>query len=170
MKYFAYGSNMFCARLKAKNRVPSAQKIGVYTLTKHDLRFHKKSNGSAKCDAYQTGNEKDFILGVLFDISSAEKEDLDKAEGLGHGYDQKTVSVLNDCGEICEAVTYFATNIDASLKPYSWYKKHVVTGAREADLAEEYVKKKIDVIVSVEDPCKERESEELAIYGNKVPK
>jgi len=38
MKYFAYGSNMSLLRLRA--RVPSAERIGMFTLVEHALRFH----------------------------------------------------------------------------------------------------------------------------------
>ena len=39
MKYFAYGSNMSIVRLK--QRVPSAQKVGIVTLKNHQLRFSR---------------------------------------------------------------------------------------------------------------------------------
>lgn len=50
--YFAYGSNMSSARLRA--RVPSCRPIGIAFLPGHELRFHKRSkDGSGKCDAFQ---------------------------------------------------------------------------------------------------------------------
>lgn len=59
MKYFAYGSNMSLLRLW--QRVPSAVRIGVFTLQGHQLRFHKLGkDGSGKCDAYQTNNTLDL--------------------------------------------------------------------------------------------------------------
>ena len=80
-KYFAYGSNMFAARLRA--RVPSAKAIGTYTLPSHDLRFHKRSDmdGSGKCDAFETGDAADFVMGRLFTIDAAEEGKLDGHEG-----------------------------------------------------------------------------------------
>ena len=54
----------------------------------HRLEFHKVGrDGSAKCDAFETGNPDDSVIGVVFDIHTAEKNYLDQAEGLGVGYD-----------------------------------------------------------------------------------
>jgi len=81
MLYFAYGSNMSVSRLR--KRVPSASPLGCHILKKHDLRFHKKSkDGSGKCDAYETSNDKDIVYGALFGIDPNEKPALDAAEGL----------------------------------------------------------------------------------------
>ena len=68
MKYFAYGSNMHPARLKA--RLPNILCIsGIFTLPGHTLRFHKVGKDrSAKCDAFYTGNKADHVLGVLYEI------------------------------------------------------------------------------------------------------
>lgn len=163
MKYFAYGSNMSLARLRS--RVPSARKVGSCRLNRHVLRFHKRSNdGSAKCDAYATGNDSDYLLGILFDINESEKPGLDCAEGLGKGYGEKEVAVVGQDGEVHIALTYYATRIDASLAPYRWYKAHVLTGARNAGLPAAYIQQ-IEIVAAIEDPDRERERRELAIYG-----
>ena len=48
--YFAYGSNLHPERLR--ERVPSAESLGVARLEAHVLRFHKRGrDGSGKCDA-----------------------------------------------------------------------------------------------------------------------
>ena len=93
MQYFAYGSNMCAGRLQG--RVPSATFIRIAKLTGHSFRFHKRStDGSAKADAFETGNPSDFIWGVIFDIAEAQKPKLNDAEGLGHGYEEKSAAVL----------------------------------------------------------------------------
>ncbi len=163
MLYFAYGSNMSMRRLRAGNRAPSADRITVATLPGYRLVFHKKSaDGSAKCDAYYTGRPDDFIIGVLYELRESEKRSLDIIEGLGHGYDEKEVTVITDSGPL-NAVAYFATNIDASMKPYDWYKVHVVVGAQENDLPANYLDM-IDAVESVADPDRQREARELSIY------
>ncbi len=113
-------------RLKA--RVPSAITIGKGVLQEHRLVFHKisRKDGSGKCDVIKS--ESDDVIGVLFEIDRAEKSTLDKAEGLNYGYDEKAVIVKLESGATVSAVTYFATNIDASLKPYTWYVRHVLEG------------------------------------------
>jgi len=165
--YFSYGSNMSIKRLR--DRVPSASFVTVATLHKHDLRFHKKSkDGSGKCDAHETNNIEHFVIGVVFEIAGSEKQELDRKEGLGYGYEEKTIALSAQSGAPITAMTYYATDIDPSLKPYHWYKHHVVTGAKENGLPEEYVEN-ICNIESVADPKPERHESEMAIYaGNEV--
>ena len=103
MHYFAYGSNMSTSRLR--ERVPSAEALGCFALGGHDLRFHKPSkDGSGKCDAYLTKNAVNIIYGVLFKIDPKEKPALDKAEGLGYGYNQKEITVTASDGSLVTAV------------------------------------------------------------------
>ena len=162
MRYFAYGSNMSLSCLRA--RVPSAQRIGSFTLIEHDLRFHKISkDGSGKCDAFYTGNPDNYVQGVLWEIDPGEKGALDRAEGLGYGYDEKNVKVLNGSGEGLDATTYYAIKIDNALKPYCWYKNHVLVGAQESSLPESYIQE-IEAVECVEDPDEQRDAEQRAIH------
>ena len=162
MLYFSYGSNMSSRRLR--HRVPAANFVTTATLYGHDLRFHKRSlDGSAKCDAYKTGDDTDSIIGVVFDLTESEKPILDTYEGLGHGYDKKIIEVETDSGHIIEAMTYYALIIDPALKPYHWYKQHVLRGAMEHELPEEYTKHILG-IDSLEDPDTSRHEREMAIY------
>jgi gamma-glutamylcyclotransferase len=163
MLYFAYGSNMSIARLRA--RVPSAVALGCHSLRGHDLYFHKSCNdGSAKCDAFCTSNVADVIYGALFEIASAEKPALDKVEGLGHGYAEKQVTVTAQDGSLRIATTYIASEIDKTLKPYSWYMNHVLIGAMETSLPQDYVELKMHSIAVIEDSDKNRDAEERAIH------
>lgn len=163
MKYFAYGSNMSLRRLK--KRVPSAEMVGMFSLKSHDLAFHKSSkDGSGKCDAYFTGNIEDNIFGALFEIDENEKRSLDRAEGLGYGYDEKRVEVEDELGNTFEAVTYVATNIDKSLTPYSWYLNHVVVGAKETGVPVSYLEN-IQAVTASEDPNKARDKEQREMYS-----
>lgn len=166
MHYFAYGSNMSLSRLR--KRVPSAKFLGCHRLTKHDLRFHKASkDGSGKCDAYFTSDPGDVVYGALFEIDPIEKTALDKAEGLGFGYDQKQVIVISDDSSFIEAVTYTATIFDDSLKPYSWYINHILVGAQETFLPLNYIKTKIKNIETTEDCNRDRDANERSIHGPK---
>jgi hypothetical protein len=162
MHYFAYGSNMSTARLR--QRVPSAMKVGLVSLAGHDLRFHKRgADGSGKCDACETGEQQDFVLGSLFLIEASDRIYLDRAEGLGRGYDEKWVTVTDHAGAGVRALTYCATAIDESLKPYSWYLNHVIIGARETGLPDHYLAR-IEGIVSVEDTDLRRDAMERAVH------
>ncbi len=151
---------------RLSDRVPSAKFVTVATLSEHKLKFHKisKKDGSAKCDASETGNTKDKIIGVVFDISESEKPDLDRKEGLNYGYNEKMVEVDSIEGEKMIATTYYATNIDSSLKPYHWYKEHVLRGAKENNLPKQYIET-ISKIKSVKDPDSKRHEQEMAMYS-----
>lgn len=166
MHYFAYGSNMSLSRLK--KRVPSAKFLGCHRLTEHDLRFHKTSkDGSGKCDAYFTSDPGDAVYGALFEIDPIEKAALDKAEGLGFGYDQKQVIVISNDGTLIDAVTYTATIIDESLKPYSWYMNHVLIGAQETSLPLNYIQTKIRKTETTEDCNRDRDANERSMHKPK---
>lgn len=162
MYYFSYGSNMSKKRLQ--DRVPSAKLVGTCKLKSHTLKFHKASNdGSAKCDAEQTDNPDHIVYGVIFDIPDDDKHLLDRKEGLGMGYEEKNVSVEFQDGTIVNAFTYYATNIDPLSKPFDWYKEHVVRGARENNLPEDYIKD-IQSTDAKKDTNEERYENELSIY------
>lgn len=143
--YFAYGSNLYTPRLRF--RVPDCRHLGIATLRRHQLRFHKRSiDGSAKCDAFQTIFDDDFVLGALFEIPESQKGALDRAEGLGGGYLEKSVTV-EGTGGVTEAVTYVADQsaITTSLQPYGWYRDFVLRGAAEHRLPLDYVRRFIEV-------------------------
>jgi len=162
MLYFAYGSNMSPKRLL--QRVPSAVVVGVATLPGHRLAFHKIGrDGSAKCDAALTNTAADHVHGVIYRIAFGHKARLDAKEGLGCGYEQKTVEVqLRDQGR-SSAFLYYATHIDASLRPFTWYREHVLCGARENALPEHYIAA-IHAVDAVDDPDPQRHRLETAIY------
>ena len=164
MFYFAYGSNMSSARLRA--RVASVRVVSLATLPGHALRFHKTGrDGSAKCDAFATANANDVVIGVLFDLDAAHKTTLDRYEGLGAGYDDKRVMVTTPDGELHAAVTYAATQIDTALAPYDWYLAHVLRGAREHGLPAEYLARIVAVTTRV-DADRARHGREMSVYGN----
>lgn len=137
MKYFAYGSNMFHARLA--RRVPSARPLGAARLLGHVLRFHKHgSDGSGKCNAFPSGRREDIVHGVLYALDDNRLGKLHAAEG--PGYEFIDVTVETDDGRV-EAVTYRARNawLDDALAPYTWYQAFVVAGAKEHGLPSDYI-------------------------------
>jgi len=154
---------------RLKQRAPGAERIGVFTLAGHSLRFHKVSrkDGSGKCDAFLTANPEDCVIGALFEISDSEKDALDIAEGLGYGYLEKKVVVRDASGCSFEAVTYYATETDPSLLPYTWYLHHVVYGAKETGVPPSYLAA-LEAVTSQEDTDKERDARERAIYRSRA--
>jgi gamma-glutamylcyclotransferase (GGCT)/AIG2-like uncharacterized protein YtfP len=162
--YFAYGSNMALERLRS--RASSAIEHGRFRLTRHRLAFHKVSqrDGSAKCDAVHTGNEQDSVHGILYGIHHEQMALLDSCEGRGYGYERKQITVLSENNQPESACSYFATLTDPKLKPFDWYKEHVVRGAVSWSLPPEYIQM-IKAVPSVPDPDPDRRERELAIYG-----
>ena len=166
MLYFAYGSNMHTARLRA--RVRSAHAVRPARLTNHSLRFHKRSDmdGSGKGDAYFTGNPDDVVWGVIFELDDCEKPLLDRHEGLGFGYNEREVTVTDVEGNQQRLVMYVAaaTHINPELGPYTWYKSFVVEGARQHSLPADYVAV-IDAMPADDDRDRERDSLNRAILS-----
>ena len=135
----------------------------------HSLAFHKAGrDGSAKCDAVVSRGPGAFLYGVVYRIDPAHRARLDAAEGLGNGYQHKTVTLRLADGTRITAFTYCATHLDASLRPYPWYKEHVLRGAREHRLPEPHITM-IARIPTVEDPDPARQALESAVYRQPAP-
>jgi gamma-glutamylcyclotransferase len=161
--YFAYGSNLCSARML--DRIPTARARGVATLSGHTLRWHKRSSdNSGKCDAFSTGSAQDTIIGVVFEIPEGDKPELDRLEGLGHGYKEASSTVQASDGTQINVVYYVAEpdHIDPALIPYDWYKEHVQCGARDFSLPETY-RATIETTPSKADPNAKRASKERAV-------
>ena len=164
--YFAYGSNMSTERLR--ERMPSCKSIGVATLPGHALRFHKRSvDKSGKCNAFASGSDSS-VIGVMFSFDPAERAKLDKAEGVGSGYEHAMVTVINDKGRRRKVLTYLAAPdyIDDSLKPYGWYKDFVLAGAKEHDLPPDYIAEYIEAVEAIEDPDETRDKKQRSTLGS----
>lgn len=139
MIYFAYGSNMLTRRLE--KRIGTVKLLGTGILKQHKFSFNKKSkDGSLKADAFYTGDNADEVIGVLFEITDSQKKSLDKAEGLGYGYDLKTVKVSRS-DQIIDVVTYVSTDNDQTgvNAPYNWYSEIIIAGAMEHNLPSAYI-------------------------------
>lgn len=162
--YFAYGSNMSSARLRA--RVRTARSLGMGSLAGHRLEFHmhSRNDGSAKCDAFLTGRPEDVLHGVLFGLASDELPVLDRYEGLGQAYERVEVEVARADGARVLAQTYRALVAEPGSLPYDWYKAHVVNGAREHALPADYVAR-LEAVPEVVDRDAARRARELAIYA-----
>lgn len=162
MLYFAYGSNMSIKRLQA--RLPSAKFVAIATLSAHELAFHKVGrDNSGKCDAFATGNASNTIMGIVYEINASEKPVLDKYEDLACGYDEKIVALISIQGVPLKATTYYAIKINARLKPFHWYKAHVLRGATENNLPSAYIEE-IARVEAIDDSDWLRHDAEMAIY------
>ena len=82
--------------------------------------------------------ENSVVHGVLFRIDEAERIDLDKAEGLGHGYELCVASIV--CAQQrFSAFFYIAQEgYHTEAKPYEWYMNFARAGAYEHQLPQYY--------------------------------
>ena len=165
LRYFAYGSNMLLARLR--ERTPSAVAVGRGVLAGHRLAFHKVGrDGSGKCDIHAGDAAGSVVHGVLFHLHPGEKAALDEAEGLGRGYGIRRVEIETAAGRI-QAFSYYATRIEAGLRPFHWYRDLVLAGAREHGLPERYIDRIAAVpAVADPDPARSRAAERLLAAGS----
>jgi hypothetical protein len=167
MLIFAYGSNMNLNRLT--QRVPSAVKLCNAFVPGYKLVCNKVSkDGSAKANIIRTDNPSEFVWGVLFTIDKNEKPLLDKAEGLGKGYNEDTLIFFDETDNPYVAQVYIADSkaIDNNLMPYDWYKEFIVSGAILNNLPGEYISK-LQSITCVRDHDEKRRTENYAILSVK---
>lgn len=154
--YFAYGSNMHPLRLGL--RTPSARLLGRASLSGFQLRFHTRSDGdgSAKGDAWYTGNKEDTLYGAAYQIDPDELDALDRIEGVGMGH-RLLVADVDLAGERQEVFLYVAehSHIDDRLQPYAWYRDIIWLGAAWHGIPDDYVAA-IQAVPAQEDPDAER--------------
>lgn len=140
MLIFTYGSNMNIKRLQ--ERVASARKFTNAYLNGYALVCNKVSkDGSAKANVTLSDNDENVVWGVLFVIDQNEKSLLDKAEGLGSGYDEKILTFYDTAGNEHLAQIYIADEkqTNSSLKPYDWYREYILSGAKQNGLPDSYI-------------------------------
>ena len=101
------------------------------------------------------------------EIDAAEKQYLDDAEGLGSGYEEKSITLKDCTGQTYEASTYFASqqHKDAALRPYSWYIHFVIEGAKQHGLPADYVSF-LERVESSEDQNRGRDARSRRIICN----
>jgi hypothetical protein len=80
------------------------------------------------------------VIGVVFEIDECEKGDLDKAEGVGKGYEVlKDVAVRLESGDQVLARTYIGSEINNDSRPYDWYRALVIAGAIQHGLPSSWI-------------------------------
>jgi hypothetical protein len=155
--YLAYGSNLFPRRLAERVGAPMAAR--PVQLANWSLRFHKRSqDGSGKCDIVPVRGHVTY--GVIYTLTREAKRQLDSIEGVGFGY-QITAVELPGEGRV---TTYRAhvSVIDRGLRPYAWYHRLVVAGARHHGFPDHYLDQ-LTRMDTLEDPDRARHTTESRI-------
>jgi cation transport regulator ChaC len=161
-EYFAYGSNMCSKRLKARS--VAYKPLGVpAVINDYSLVFNKTSkDGSSKANITSCPGRQ--VWGVLYNISDKDMEALNNAE---LGYKRKRMTIKLESGIEKEAFVYIADwTSDTPKKPYTWYVRYLVVGAREHKLPAEYIYS-LEAIEATEDCDLVRDHKERTIIlGN----
>jgi gamma-glutamylcyclotransferase len=159
-KVFAYGSNMCSGRFRAYAVSPEGEGCATL-LPAYRLLFNKRSqDGSGKANVEP--RESSLVWGVLYTIPDSDLETLDRGEGTGYRRVRMPVRISD--ADITEAWVYLASRPrnNAALRPYTWYKRFLVEGAREHALPPEYIAE-LERIEAVQDTDDQRDREKRAL-------
>jgi len=171
---FAYGSNLDPTRIRT--RIPSTRVVGRSWLAEHDLRFHVRGtlDGTAKADAFYTGEATHRVLGVIYTIRRVDLPTLDRIEegysrvlhrlplDVGGGQTgecavEPAVERLRERpgerrgegpgGRMVSAWSYHGRpdTIAEGLRPYDRYLDHVIRGARFHAFPGDYLQRLEDI-------------------------
>jgi gamma-glutamylcyclotransferase len=142
--YFAYGSNLWkpqmIKRTSALSRPEHAPRVA--DLANHRLVFHLlQGDDQPYANILSPGAG---VLGVVYRCNPADMERLDDYET---GYDRHMVSVIDQQGEVLEAVVYVMQPalVIGTDRPTAEYLRRIVDGARQHGLPRQY----IDSIVAI---------------------
>jgi len=146
--YLAYGSNLHPLRLQ--ERISSARLVGTVSLPGYRLAFHKRSDVDASGKASLVEAETEQVAhGAVYEIAEKQKQLLDRFEGLGVGYHERTIPLSINGGDyLCFYYMANSSHLDDSLSPLDWYKGLVITGARYHCFPLPYIREleKVDTI------------------------
>jgi len=132
--YFAYGSNLSSARLRA--RVPEAEIVGAARLGGWCLLFDKHGrDGTAKANIHPCSGAA--VWGALYRLAPAHRGPLDRAEGLGTDYQLRELQVALGV-TLFRAYTYVALRRRPGLPLEAWYLAHILDGTAQHGLPAEW--------------------------------
>jgi hypothetical protein len=135
---FAFGSNMCSGRFRDYGVEPIGSGRAA-ALNGFRLVFNKlsKKDSSGKANLSPAAGHQ--VWGVLYEISSAHLAVLDSGEGRGYRRSRSPVHTTES--GLVDAWVYVATkpSTDATLRPYTWYKRFLVEGAQKHMLPAEYI-------------------------------
>lgn len=119
---------------RLKERVPTAWSVTTARL--NNYRFIcNKIGGSNTAYANIEYDPASHIFGVIYKLKPDDFNTLDIYEG---NYQRKGVKVETNSKEI-NAITYISDYTGDDLQVADWYQEHILTGAREHQLPEEYI-------------------------------
>lgn len=161
---FAYGSNMCSGRFRDYGVHPEGAGRAAL-LAGYRLLFNKEStdgSGKANVEAHPGSD----TWGVLYTIPDADLPTLDAGEV---GYRRVQLPVRTTDNATPQAWVYVAiTPNNTGLRPYSWYKRFIVEGAREHQLEAAYITG-LENIEAIEDANAARDRRKRALACQAQP-
>lgn len=134
--YFAYGSNMTMAQVRARAGEIAEDKVGK--LENYQILFNKKARGgSATANIHPAPGKA--VYGVLYRIPEPALRTLDRFEGVPQHYRRIEVNVTEGEGSRVAAQAYIATKVEKGLHPAGHYLQAILQAAEERRFPAEYV-------------------------------
>lgn len=152
-RIFAYGSNMCLGRLREYDVQPERPGQPAQ-LQGYALRFNKRSTKDGSGKANVEPADGGVVWGVIYEISNEELGRLNRGEV---GYSPMRMPVIGPSGPV-ETWVHVAIerSNDLVLRPYTWYRRFLVEGARSHGLPQEYIGV-LEAIEARDDPNRERD-------------
>ena len=132
--YFAYGSNMWKAKMDM--RCPSSQIIGLAILKGYKWIITTRGYASV------VKSGEDEVEGILYSISESDESSLDRNEGVSCGSYEK-VNLKTTCNGIEADALVYIDPIKDEGKPKEEYNKRMNNALRDAGLSQGYITKYI---------------------------
>jgi gamma-glutamylcyclotransferase (GGCT)/AIG2-like uncharacterized protein YtfP len=133
MYYFAYGMNTNKSGMR--QRCPAAVSIGSSVLQNYEFRFAMHADVVPKQDAR--------TVGVLWELTPACLQALDRLESYPHYYDRKMVDVLYH-DRLYEAWVYTMQPGNPESPPHSSYWECLLEGYKEHDVSKKQLYRALD--------------------------
>ena len=137
MFYFAYGYNMQSEHMR--QQCPGSRLVAKVRLRDHRLAFSRwwdAWGGGGVADVQPAAGE--VVEGVIWEITTADRETLDRFEVYPTSYTRKNVVVEAWDGRTLEAFAYVARP-EGSYRPARDYLTRIIAGAEEQGLSPAYL-------------------------------
>ena len=134
--YFAYASNMEPRRFR--RLCPRGTVVGPARLPGHRLSFSRYSRQRRGGSTDIVPDPDSEVWGVLYEVSDADLETLDRSENVPAAYRRETVVDEDAEGRERQAATYVA-NRTGDFLPHRDYLRLIVEGAEARGLPPNYV-------------------------------
>lgn len=122
--YWCYGSNLNLEQMKY--RCPNSIPLETAELLTHKLLWRGNSRGFGVATVEREIGSN--VPGALWAIAEEDFATLDRYEGYPRLYERKAVKVLNEYGDMVEAVTYYMHTHYKKAQPSRQYMQTIIDG------------------------------------------